>query len=118
MTDHHHVPQDMPEDAIAFINPNRPDCDYPEKHLAGAGVAFKIVSALAREFFSPQKARAYMKESIDIAAIGTVADCMQLTGENRIIVTQGLRQIKKSRSLGIRKMIEDKLSEDLDADLF
>lgn len=88
VTDHHHVPPDMPDDAIAFINPNRPDCDYPDKNLAGAGVAFKIVMALAREYYTPSKAREYIQQSSDIAAIGTVADCMQLVGENRIIVTQ------------------------------
>lgn len=59
----------MPDDAIAFINPNRPDCDYPDKYLSGAGVAFKIVMALAREFYTPEKAREYILESIDIAAI-------------------------------------------------
>lgn len=118
VTDHHHVPPDMPEDAIAFINPNRPDCNYPDKNLAGAGVAFKIVMALAREYYTPSKAREYIQQSCDIAAIGTVADCMQLVGENRIIVTQWLIQIKKSRSLGIRKLIEDKIHEDIDGDLF
>lgn len=78
----------MPDDAVAFINPNRPDCDYPFKGLAGAGVAYKVVMALAREYFSDKEYIDYLRESIDIAAIGTVADCMQLVGENRIIVTE------------------------------
>ena len=60
----------------------------------------------------------YLEESIDIAAIGTVADCMPLIGENRIIVTAGLKQLKKSRSSGIRKLVEEKIHEDLDADVF
>ena len=118
MTDHHHVPDDMPDDAIAFINPNRKDCHYPDKYLSGAGVAFKMVMALAREYFSPEEAEKYIRESVDIAAIGTVADCMNLVGENRIIVTAGLKQIKKSRSTGIRKLIEEKIHEDIDADIF
>jgi single-stranded-DNA-specific exonuclease len=46
ITDHHSVPSDMPDDAVAFVNPARPDCDYPFTGLAGAGVAFKIVCAL------------------------------------------------------------------------
>ncbi len=88
VTDHHHVPEDMPDDAIAFLNPNRPDCSYPDKHLSGAGVAYKLVMALSREYMSETEYIKYIKESIDIAAIGTVADCMQLVGENRIIVTE------------------------------
>ena len=88
VTDHHSVPLDMPDDAIAFVNPARPDCDYPFTGLAGAGVAFKIVSALVREYYDIAESNRYIRESIDIAAIGTVADCMQLVGENRIIVTE------------------------------
>ena len=83
VTDHHHVPENMPLDAVAFINPNRPDCDYPFKWLAGAGVAYKLVMALSREFFSNAECARYLQESIDIAAIGTVADCMQLVWENQ-----------------------------------
>lgn len=98
VTDHHHVPEDMPDDAVAFINPNRPDCEYPCKLLSGVGVAFKIVDALTKKYFSPEKYQKYLKESIDIAALGTVADCMALRGENRIIVSEGLKQIKRSRS--------------------
>lgn len=118
VTDHHHVPEDMPLDAVAFINPNRPDCEYPFKWLAGAGVALKLVTALSREYFNDVDYRRYLRESIDIAAIWTVADCMQLVWENRIIVTQWLKQIKYSRSKGIKHLIEDKMQEDLDADIF
>ncbi len=118
VTDHHHVPEDMPDDAQAFLNPNRPDCSYPDKCLSGAGVAYKLVMAVAKKYFSYQEYLKYIEESIDIAAIWTVADCMLLTGENRIIVTLWLRQLKKSRSNGIRQMIEDKINDDLDADIF
>ncbi|MDD2907667.1 MAG: single-stranded-DNA-specific exonuclease RecJ [Candidatus Gracilibacteria bacterium] len=118
VTDHHAVPDLTHSEAIAIVNPKRPDCNYLYKNLAGAGVAFKLMQALAYEYFDKEEARKYIIESIDIAAIGTVADCMRLTGENRIIVMEGLKQIKKSRSLGIRKLIEDKLNDDLDGDLF
>lgn len=118
ITDHHSVPEDMPDDAVAFINPNRPDCDYPFKGLAGAWVAFKVVCALAREYMDDAKYKKYRDESIDIAAIWTVADCMQLTWENRIIVTEWLKQIKYSRSQGIRYLVEDRINEDLDGDIF
>jgi single-stranded-DNA-specific exonuclease len=74
--------------------------------------------ALARDFFDEKNYKKYLYESIDIAAIGTVADCMSLTGENRIIVQEGLKQIKNTRSRGIRKLIEHKIEEDLDADIF
>lgn len=119
VTDHHAVPDENVWDyAIAMINPKRPDCEYIYKNLAWAWVAFKLMQALAYEYFSPKEARKYIIESIDIAAIWTVADCMRLTWENRIIVQEWLKQIKKSRSNWIRKLIEDKINEDLDADLF
>jgi single-stranded-DNA-specific exonuclease len=118
VTDHHAVPEIMSKEAIAILNPKRTDCNYLYKHLAGAGVAFKLMQALAYEYMNEKEARDYILESIDIAAIGTVADCMRLTWENRIIVQEWLKQIKKSRSLWIRRLIEDKINEDLDADLF
>ncbi len=118
ITDHHAVPENIPTEAIAVINPKRPDCNYLYKNLAWAWVAFKLMQALAYEYMSKEEARAYIIESIDIAAIWTVADCMRLTGENRIIVMEWLKQIKKTRSLGLRKLLEDKLNDDLDWDLF
>ncbi|MFK7780029.1 MAG: DHHA1 domain-containing protein, partial [Candidatus Gracilibacteria bacterium] len=118
VTDHHELGEEISKEAVAIINPKRKDCDYLYKNLAGAGVAFKLMQALAQEFMEEKEAKKYTLESIDIAAIGTVADCMKLTGENRIIVQEGLKQIKKSRSIGIRRLIEDKINEDLDADVF
>lgn len=118
VTDHHAVPEIIPEEAVAIINPKREDCNYPSKNLAGAGVAFKLMSALAKEMLPADKYLEYIGESIDIAAIGTVADCMSLIGENRIIVTEGLKQLKRTRSRGIRALIEDKIHEDLDSDVF
>jgi single-stranded-DNA-specific exonuclease len=118
ITDHHAVPDIIPKEAVAMLNPKRPDCDYLYKNLAWAWVAFKLMQALAYEYFPEKEAKDYITESIDIAAIWTVADCMRLTGENRIIVQEWLKQIKKSRSNGIKKLIEDRIHEDLDADLF
>lgn len=117
ITDHHAVPDEHHTNAVAVINPKRIDCDYIYKHLAWAWVAFKLIQALAPEFLEANEAEQYIKETIDIAAIWTVADCMKLTWENRIIVQAGLKQIKNSRSVGIRKLIEDK-EENLDADIF
>lgn len=118
VTDHHSVPEDMPLEAVAFVNPARPDCSYPFTGLAGAGVAFKIVCALAREYFPEKIANDYIKESIDVAALWTVADCMQLVGENRVIVSLWLKQIKYSRSNGLKFLVEDRINEDLDGDIF
>lgn len=118
ITDHHIVPDVISTDAIAILNPKRTDCNYLYKHLSGSWVAFKLMQALANKFMDKDEAKKYILESIDIAAIGTVADCMYLTGENRIIVQEWLKQIKKSRSLWIRRLVEDKINEDLDADLF
>jgi len=118
VTDHHSVPKVISEEAIALINPKRLDCNYPNKNLSWAGVVFKLVHALSIEYFNKNEAFEYLKESVDIAAIGTVADCMNITWENRIIVKEWLKQVKKSRSRWIRILIEDQINNDLDADIF
>ncbi len=118
VTDHHAVPEIIPEEAIAIINPKRQDCTYPYKNLAWAWVAFKLMQALAKEYLNYDEYRQYLIESIDICAIGTVADCMILTWENRVIVELWLAQIKNSRSRWIRRLLEEDLDTDLDADVF
>lgn len=118
VTDHHAAPDVISKDAIAVINPKRRDCSYPYKWLAGAGVALKLIQALASKLFDTEKYFSYLQESIDICAIWTVADCMEITWENRIIVKEWLKQIKNSRSLGIRRLIEENIENDLDADVF
>ncbi len=118
VTDHHAVPEIIPKEAVAIINPKRPDCLYPYKWLAWAWVAFKLMQALASEFFNKDEYEKYLMESIDICAIGTVADCMELTWENRVIVDLWLKQIRNSRSRGIKKLIQQDLEWELDADVF
>lgn len=118
VTDHHAVPDIIPEEAIAIINPKRLDCSYPFKFLSWAWVAYKLMMALAKDFLNETEYKSYLQESIDIRAIWTVADCMSLTGENRIIVKEWLKQLKNSRSKWIRSIIETKINEDLDADVF
>lgn len=118
ITDHHTVPEIIPEDAIALVNPKREDCNYENKNLSWAGVAFKLLQALAPEFLDEKEAEIYIKESIDIAALWTVADCMEITWENRIIVKEWLKQIKSSRSIWLRRLVEDKYFEEIDADIF
>jgi len=118
VTDHHAVPDEIPKNAVALINPKRSDCTYPYKWLAWAWVAFKLMQALAKEFLNEEEYKKYLMNSIDIAAIGTVADCMELNWENRTIVELWLKQIKNSRSRWIKKLIEQDLEWELDADVF
>lgn len=101
ITDHHQCSDIIPE-AYSVINPNQKDCNYPFKYLAGAGVAFKLVSALA------QKMGRYdiTKEIIDLAALGTVADVVTLLGENRIIVKNGLDKMRLHPNIGIEALAE------------
>ena len=83
----HHLPktgEQLPA-AVAIVNPNQPGCPYPDKNLAGVGVAFKLAHALLREKGLEHEVPSFLK----IAAIGTVADVMDLTGENRAIVAIG-----------------------------
>ena len=85
-----------------MVNPNQEGCNYPDKQLAGVGVALKLAQALLGEQTDPR----LMNEFLEIAAIGTVADVMKLTGENRSIVTLGLRELSKSSNAGLRALME------------
>ena len=87
ITDHHHLAAKLPE-ASAVLNPQRSDCAYPFKGLAGVGVAFKLVQALFYQY-NPET-EVDWQEYIELACIGTVADVVSLTGENRILVKNGL----------------------------
>ncbi|MEO5860092.1 MAG: single-stranded-DNA-specific exonuclease RecJ [Pyrinomonadaceae bacterium] len=88
--------------AYAVVNPNQPGCPYPDKHLAGVGVAFKLAHALLRQNGKEHLVPAFMK----IAAIGTVADIMKLTGENRAIVALGLRDLPTTKNYGLKALME------------
>ena len=101
ITDHHSCKERLPA-AVAVVDPHRPDCPYPFKGLAGVGVALKLAMAVA----GPDRAAAVLKEYRDLAAIGTVADVMPMTGENRAIVSQGLQDLNPPRRLGLAKLVE------------
>lgn len=101
ITDHHQCGEDIPI-AEAVINPNREDCKYPFKKLAGVGVAFKLVQALSQFL----EVDIDYNELLPIVAIGTVADVVSLTGENRVIVKNGLETIKGSKNLGIKALLD------------
>lgn len=90
----HHDPADTLPPADAVVNPKRQDCPYPFKHLCGAGVAFKLMLLLYWEMGLPLQE---VYDTMDIAALGTVADIVPLEDENRIIVSLGLKMIEDER---------------------
>jgi single-stranded-DNA-specific exonuclease len=103
VTDHHlsdEIRGNPP--AVSVVNPNQPGCPYPDKDLAGVGVAFKLAHALLRESGLAHEVPSLLK----IAAIGTVADVMNLTGENRAIVTLGLLGLTKTDNWGLKALME------------
>ena len=103
VTDHHLSDEVKGNpDAFAVVNPNQPACEYPDKHLAGVGVAFKLAHALLRERGKEDLVSAFLK----IAAIGTVADIMKLSGENRAIVALGLRDLPNTKNYGLKALME------------
>lgn len=106
VTDHHLPEAELPK-AAAVLNPNRPDCAYPEKNLCGAGVAFKLVQGLlARQGWPADKLRRLCESFLKLVAIATVADVVPLTGENRVIVTHGLAGLNHARNPGLRALLD------------
>lgn len=102
ITDHHEPDDELP-DACAVVNPKRHDCSYPDKNLAGVGVALKLVQALCARSGKSSWLPAFVK----IAAIGTLADVVPLVGENRIIAKLGLQMLTKGpHKVGLRALLE------------
>lgn len=106
VTDHHLPEAELPP-ALAVLNPNRPDCTYPEKNLCGAAVAFKLVDALLRAsgWDDPRRERT-LDSFLKLVAIATVADVVPLTGENRVIVKRGLAGLDQVRNPGLRALLD------------
>lgn len=111
VTDHHEVPYvEIGEDkeyilpqADAVVDPHRPDCEYPFKGLCGASVAYKLVETLYEVMQRDVDDIDYLMENV---AIATVGDVMDLTGENRIFVKQGLEMLKRTSNLGLKALME------------
>lgn len=111
ITDHHDIPFTMEEEQIVYhipkadavINPKQPDCEYPWKSLCGAAVAFKLIQALYQEFGIDRKE---LGELLEVTAIATVCDVMDLVDENRIIVKNGLERLKTTKNPGLRALID------------
>jgi len=102
ITDHHEPDAALPR-ALAVVNPKRADCPYPDKHLAGVGVALKLVQALCRR----AGREAWLPAFVKIAAIGTLADVVPLVGENRVIAKLGLELLSKGpHKVGLRALLD------------
>lgn len=95
VTDHHSLPDQLP-DAYAIIHPEHPAGNYPFKELAGCGVAFKLATALLEQV---------QPDLLDLVAIGTIADMVSLTDENRVMVQYGLSLLKQSERIGLQEMM-------------
>src|SRR5262245_48075116 len=102
VTDHHEPGAALPP-ALAVINPKRHDCRYPDKYLAGVGVALKLVQALCRR----ADREAWLPGFVKVAAIGTLADVVPLVGENRVIAKLGLDLLSRGpHKVGLRSLLE------------
>ena len=98
----HHLPGGPLPDCLAVINPKQTGCEYPDKDLAAAGIAFKIALALVRRLGADEDPVKFM---LDLVAMATIADIAPLRGENRIFARYGLRLMQNSTTLGLRAMI-------------
>jgi len=95
VTDHHSMPEELPK-AFAIVHPEHPESNYPFKYLAGVGVAFKVATALLDYIPS---------DMLDLVAIGTIADMVSLTDENRILVSHGLKVLANTERAGLMELM-------------
>ena len=100
ITDHHECKDILPE-AVAVVDPHRPDGGYPHKNLSGVGVAFKLAAALSGD------QQAVLEEYADMVCLGTVADVMLLQGENRVFVSKGLESLRNTHRPGIAALMKE-----------
>jgi single-stranded-DNA-specific exonuclease len=108
ITDHHEPPPALPP-ADAILNPRQPGCSYPFKHLAGVGIAFKLIQGLDRHLrgagTAPEPAGAFSAfDFLDLVALGTVADIVPLRDENRILVSPGMKNLNRPSRTGVRAL--------------
>lgn len=96
VSDHHELPSELPN-AYAIIHPRHPKGNYPFGELSGAGVAFKLATALLEDI---------PVDLLEVVAIGTIADLVPLIDENRVLVYYGLEQLKQTQRIGLMKLIE------------
>ena len=100
ITDHHECKDTLPQ-AVAVVDPHRPDGGYPHKNLSGVGIAFKLAAALCGD------QEAVLEAYADMVCLGTVADVMPLQGENRVFAARGLESLSHTRRPGIAALMEE-----------
>ena len=100
ITDHHECKEQLPE-AVAVVDPHRPDGGYPHKNLSGVGVAFKLAAALSGNQMG------VLRNYADMVCLGTVADVMPLVGENRVFVARGLELLRHTHRPGIAALMKE-----------
>lgn len=111
ITDHHHICENglLPQ-ALAVVNPKRPDCSYPFKYLAGVGVAFKLIQAVLKLLDGTRAGSTFPtileRELLDLVALGTVADLAPLLDENRTLVSYGMSALNRTNRPGIHELIQ------------
>ena len=103
ITDHHTCKDELPR-AVAVVNPKRADSQYPFDALAGVGVVFKLVLALA--VLMGDSTKDVFLEYVELAALGTIADVVSVSGENRVIIEHGLSVMRNGGNKGIRALLE------------
>jgi len=104
VTDHHTIGESLPL-AHAVVNPHRKESEYPYKELSGAGVVFRLCEGLTTEL--GYKASQFRRAFLDLTVLGTVADVMPLTGENRIITRHGLVQLYNTNKIGLKALLRE-----------
>ena len=106
ITDHHQPPETLPA-ALAVLNPHQPGCGYPNKHLCGVGLAFKLLTALRasmRQIGVLRERLPNLKRHLDLVALGTIADVTPIRGENRVIVHYGLQELTHTLKPGLQAL--------------
>ncbi len=106
VTDHHTLPATLPP-AVALVNPHQPECAYPNKGACGSLLAFKLAHALAPHFWEVDRGRQWLFEKMGLAMLGLIADCMPVTGENRVIIKAGLESLRRGSNAGISALLTE-----------
>lgn len=99
----HHTPDEQLPNAVAVLDPKRPDCPYPFKHLSGCGVGFKLLQAFASRNNIPFSD---LEPLLDLLALSIASDIVPITGENRILAFHGLKQLNSHPSIGVKSILE------------
>ena len=106
VTDHHLPGTDGVPEALSVVNPNQEGCDYPCKHLCGAGVAFKLAQGLMQRRLDGKDQSRLLMSFMKVVAIATIADAVPLLGENRVFAKLGLQELRRPVNVGLKALLE------------